>query len=76
MSTLAFSLGVKFKKEDFMSGIETIEFKKLRASGAVSIFQIKTCECEECTEEIPKSKKFCSSSCKRKNEGIEENGYR
>jgi len=76
MSTLAFSLGVKFKKEDFMNGVEMIEFKKLRASGAVSIFQIKICDCEECREEIPKSKKFCSLNCKRKNEGIEENGYR
>jgi len=57
----------KFKPElDYMTKSEMGIFKKLREEGRISFF--KCGNCCVCGAEIIKSKKYCSQTCKEKEE--------
>ena len=69
---LRFDLDKKFKDTDYMDASERMYFKGLRERNVVSIFNVAICKKEDCREETPTTKNFCSLECKTVSEGGEK----
>jgi len=80
-----FDKGFKFSREFlYLTEGETTVFKRMRAKGQLTFFQVMTCIADGCDNDVPNStsdnedeyiKPYCSRTCWADTEGDDHDGH-